>query len=204
MHQTVGSRPGIAPATLGLVLIVVGVAAVIVRELNINVFASIGDWGWPFFVIVPGLLLLGAALVPAPPRGLGFAIAGTVVTTIGGLLLYQTQTNHWESWAYAWALIPMASGLGTFLYGVLTRTSTMITAGLWMAGIAAILFAVGAWFFEGIFAGDTRFADIGNWWPMAVIAVGAVILVGSFLRPRPTPTAPPADDSLGASGPPPL
>ena len=52
------------------------------------------------------------------PRGLGFAIAGTIVTTIGFLLLYQDSTGHWESWAYAWALLTLAAGLGTLIYGL--------------------------------------------------------------------------------------
>ena len=67
---------------------------------------------------------------------------------------------------------------------------------------------VGAWFFEGIFAGNLRFAEIGEWWPVAIIAVGVVIVLGSFLRLRPasTRTAPPPapTDSLTDEGPNPL
>ncbi|HEX4898103.1 MAG TPA: hypothetical protein VFV53_07040, partial [Candidatus Limnocylindrales bacterium] len=206
MQQTVGRRSGAGPAVLGLLLVAVGVVALIVRQLDVAFFEWMGEWGWPLYVIVPGLVLLGAALAPAPPKGLGFAVSGAVVTTIGGLLLYQAQSGHWESWAYTWALIPLAGGLGTLAYGLLTRTRTMITSGTWMAGIAAIMFVVGAWFFEGIFSGDMRFAELGTWWPVTLIAIGAVIVLASFLRPRLAPSAPPPapTDSLTDEGPDPL
>ena len=49
----------------------------------------------------------------------GMVIGGTVVTTVGLVLLYQDQTGRWESWAYAWALVgPAASGLGLVLWGL--------------------------------------------------------------------------------------
>jgi hypothetical protein len=201
MQQTAGQRSGLTPAVGGLVLVIVGIVALLGRELRIDVFEAIGTWGWPFFVIVPGLVLLGAALVPAPPKGLGFAIAGSVVTAIGCLLLYQSRADHWESWAYAWAVIPMAGGIGTVLYGALTRTPGVIGGGLWMAGISAIMLLVGAWFFEGIFAGEVRFIEIANWWPVAAIVVGAAITLVAILRPRPRGDASQPSESLTVSGP---
>jgi hypothetical protein len=192
MQQTVGHRPGASPAVVGLFLVVVGVLALFARQLGLDLFEAVGTWGWPFFVIVPGLVLLGAALLPAPPRGLGFAIAGSIVTTIGGLLLYQARADHWESWAYAWALIPMAAGVGTALYGSLIGASRLVGTGLRLITISAILLVVGWWFFESIFAGDTRLAGIDTWWPLGIIALGAVFVAGSFLRPRPTNDARPA------------
>lgn len=206
MQGTVGHRSGMGPAALGLILVVIGAGALIVRQLGFDLFEAVGSQGWPFLIIVPGLVLLGAALLPAPPKGLGFAIAGSIVTAIGGLLLYQARSEHWESWAYAWALIPMAGGIGTLLYGLLTRASSLVASGLWMASISAIMLVAGAWFFEGIFAGELRFAEIGEWWPVAVIAVGVVIVLASFLRrPRTMSPAPPTTtDSLTDEGPHPL
>ena len=37
---------------------------------------AIAEAGWPFFVVIPGALLLLSAFVVTPPRGLGLAIAG--------------------------------------------------------------------------------------------------------------------------------
>ena len=191
MQQSVGNRNAMAPAVLGVLLIAVGIVALALREFGTNILPSIGEWGWPFFIILPGVVLLGLSLVPAPPRGIGFATAGAIVTTVGTLLLYQSRSGHWESWAYAWALIPLGTGVAMALYGLLARASGMVTSGLWMAAIATVLFVVGAWFFEGIFAGEDRFIDAGNWWPVAAIAIGAVIVLASFLRPRqPTDSTP--------------
>jgi hypothetical protein len=209
MQHTMGRRSGAAPAVIGLILVVVGLAALAVRQLGIDFFEAVGPMGWPFFVIAPGLVLLAASIAPAPPKGLGYAVSGSVVTAIGCLLLYQSRSDHWESWAYAWAVIPLAGGIGNVLYGAFTRTSKLIVSGLWMAGISAVMLVVGAWFFEGIFSGDMRFAEIGNLWPVALIVIGAVVLLASFLRPgaatTPPPPEPPATtDSLLDEGPKPL
>jgi hypothetical protein len=190
MQQSFSHRPSTAPAVLGVVLIAVGAAALILREVGVNLFASIGPWGWPLFIIVPGLVLLVASLVPAPPRGLGFAIAGAIVTAVGSLLLYQSQTGHWESWAYAWALLPMSAGVAMALYGAFASARGLVTNGLWLAGITGVIFAVGAWYFEAVFAGTPPLLDAGNWWPLAVIGVGAVLVVRALLAPgRSSPEA---------------
>lgn len=183
MQQTFDRRSLSAPAVLGLILIVVGGSALIVREAGLDPSRAIGDWGWPFFVIVPGLVLLLASLIPTPPKRLGFATAGAVITTVGGLLLYQSQTGHWESWAYAWALIPAGAGVAMALHGLLARRRSIVNAGLWMTGIAGTLFLVGAWYFEGIFRGDQRFAQAGDLWPVAIVAIGVALVLRVVLLP---------------------
>ena len=183
MQQTLDRRSVSAPAVLGLILIVVGGSALILREAGLDPSRAIGDWGWPFFVVVPGLVLLVASLIPTPPRGLGFATAGAVITTVGGLLLYQSRTGHWESWAYAWALIPAGAGVAMALYGLLAKRRSIVNAGLWMAGIAGPLFLVGAWYFEGIFRGDPRFAQAGDLWPVAIVAIGVALVLRVVVLP---------------------
>jgi cell wall-active antibiotic response 4TMS protein YvqF len=173
-------RSVVAPAVLGLLLIAVGAVVLVARQAGFDLFGSIGSWGWPLFIIVPGLVLLVASLVPAPPAGIGFAIAGSIVTTVGSLLLYQSRTGNWESWAYAWALIPAAAGVALIVYGLYARRPSMVRGGSWMAGIAAVLFATGAWFFGGIFAGELR-PDATDWWPIVVVAVGAVLVLRAVL-----------------------
>jgi hypothetical protein len=183
MLQSIGPRSRTGPAVLGLLLIVLGIASLIVRDLGFNMFGTISSWGWPFFVIVPGVVLLAAALVPAPPKGLGFAIAGAIVTTVGGLLLYQSGSGHWNSWAYAWSLIPLAAGLALVAYGLIFGQHGLVGTGTTLAGIALALFLVGGWFFEGVFAGENRPTDISGLWPFGVIVLGAVILIRSFMAP---------------------
>lgn len=187
MQQSVHQRPVAAPAVLGLLLIALGVVALVMRQVGADFFASVAAWGWPLFIIVPGVVLLAVSLLPARPHGVGFATAGAIVTAVGSLLLYQSRTGHWESWAYAWALLPMAAGAALVLYGLFAREGGMVTNGLWMAGVAAVLFAVGAWFFEGIFAGQVR-PDFADWWPVGVILIGALIAIRAFIAP-PEPRA---------------
>ena len=89
--------------------------------------------------------------MPKPPDGLGFAVAGSVVTTVGLILLYQETTENWESWAYAWALIPMAAGIGITGYGLLTGHRDIAGTGVRLAAVAGVLFLVGSWYFNAIF-----------------------------------------------------
>lgn len=42
----------------------------------------------------------------------GLADPGSVLTAIGGVLLYQNTFAHWESWAFSWTLIVAAAGIG--------------------------------------------------------------------------------------------
>jgi hypothetical protein len=199
MQQSFGRRPITAPAVLGALLIVVGIAAFALRESGVNLWEWIGPESWPFLIIVPGLVLLGASVLPAPPRGAGFAPAGAVVTTVGSLLLYQARTGHWESWAYAWALLPLAAGVALVLYGLYARDRTMVRNGAWMAGISTALFAAGAWFYEGIFAGEERTRNIGEWWPLGVVILGMVIVLRALLT---APSSQIPTDVLEAEPPP--
>lgn len=125
-------------AMVGALLVLLGVVGLIATWTGFEFGEWIGDSGWPIFVIVPGLVLWALAFVPRPPAGVGFAIAGTIVTSIGLLLWYQEMTEHWESWSYAWALIgPGAAGLGLLLYGLLTQTHRMVSQGAWSSASAS-------------------------------------------------------------------
>ena len=168
-------------AVVGAILVCAGAAWFVMRELRFDPFAAVADAGWPFFVIIPGVSLLALSLIPTPPRGLGFAIAGAIVTTVGIVLLYQATTAHWESWAYAWALVgPGAAGLGMLAYGLLFRQRDLLPAGARLVAIAAGLFVVGYWYFETVFATGRTPIDLGVWWPIVVVAVGLAALVSGL------------------------
>src|SRR5438309_5326442 len=112
---------------------------------------DIGHYGWPFFVILPGVVILFVALTARGAISEGLAILGSIVTVTGLILLFQDATNHYESWAYAWALVfPGAIGLGMILYGLTARRPGNLRAGTRLVGIALVLFLVGAAFFEGV------------------------------------------------------
>jgi hypothetical protein len=184
MQATESGRRSGSPAVLGMLLVIVGLAGLGLRQAGVDVGELVGDGGWPFLIIIPGLALLAAAVVPAPPHGLGFAIAGSIVTTVGLILLYQNATGHWESWAYAWALLTAAAGVGTFIYGLAIGRRDLVGNGVRLAAIAGVLFVAGFWFFESIFDSGRAPLDIEAWWPVILVGIGAVITVTAVLRPN--------------------
>jgi hypothetical protein len=191
MQQTMQHPRNTTAATVtGVLLIVVGGAALALRQAGVDVFEVIGTGGWPVLVIIPGLVLLAMAVVPTPPRGVGFAIAGSIVTTVGGLLLYQSRSGDWDSWAYAWALIPLAAGLAMLGYGFLARVPGLVTAGLWTGGIAAVVLMIGAWFFEGLYAGLDRPTTVASWWPVGAMVIGALLVLRGLISPREPESSP--------------
>jgi hypothetical protein len=79
---------------------------------------QVGTAGWPFFVIVPGLGLLGLGLATPGRLGEVLATVGGVVTMVGLVLLVQNATDRFETWAYAWALVFLVgAGFGRWLVG---------------------------------------------------------------------------------------
>ena len=141
---------------------------------------DIGHYGWPFFVIVPGLLILFVALTARGAVSEGLAILGSVVTVTGLILLFQDATDHYESWAYAWALVfPGAIGLGMILYGLTASRPGNVRAGTRQVGIALVLFLLGAAFFEGVIGigGYQLDHTAGVVLGVIIIALGALMLV---------------------------
>jgi hypothetical protein len=168
-------RPALA---IGAILVVVGLLLFLGQVLDIG----LGDAAWPFWVIAAGVAILLVGLAVAHERGM--VIAGSVVTTVGLVLLYQNATGHWESWAYAWALVgPAASGLGLAIWGVRSGSATDVRAGTWgLLGGLAIL-AIGFLFFEGVLGLSGERLPIADWaLPALVIVIGAVMLARGLLR----------------------
>jgi hypothetical protein len=172
-------------AILGGLLIAVGAVTLLASRTGFELGDLVGEHGWPLFVIVPGIVLFLVAFIPAPPAGLGFAIAGSIVTAIGLLLWYQELTDHYESWSYAWALAgPTAAGLGMVVYGLLTGTRRFVDVGIRLAAVFGVVFLAGAWFFETIFETGRAPFDLGDNWPVVLIVAGVILLaVNSIGRP---------------------
>ena len=160
---------------LGIILILLG-ALFLVFQL----FPQLGQWinwstGWPLIIVGVGLVFLVAAVLSGAS---GLAIPGTIVGGIGGLLWWQASTGHWDSWAYAWALIPGFVGVGIILQGLLSgKIRNAITGGGWLILISLIMF-----FLFGSFLGGMEL--FGAYWPILLIILGVFVLVRPLLRPR--------------------
>jgi dipeptide/tripeptide permease len=165
-------RSGSNALALGAILIVAGLLLFAGQLADID----IGDLGWPVIVIGVGVVLFVLGLVVN--REQGMVIGGTVVTVVGLVLFYQNQTGHWESWAYAWALVgPAASGLGLALWGARTGNTGDLRNGTWglLGGLG--LFAVGYLFFEGVIGISGQRLPIAEWvLPAVVIGIGVIVL----------------------------
>jgi hypothetical protein len=104
--QPARPRGGGSSAALGIVLVVVGLFALGVVLFGVD----LTQYGWPLFVIIPGLTLLVVGFLGG---GAGASVPGGIVTMLGLVLAYQSSTGDWASWAFAWALIaPGGVGLG--------------------------------------------------------------------------------------------
>jgi len=160
-------------AVLGAALIVLGLIFFAGQQLNVD----FGKTAWPFYVIAPGLAM--ATLGLTQRRGSGLTIAGSIVTMIGLVLLYQNATDRFESWAYAWALVgPGGSGIGMLLYGTRSGDRKMARDGFWTILWAIGIFALGLVFFEGIIGISGERLPLPNWvLPAAVIVIGVLVLL---------------------------
>ena len=101
---------------------------------------------------------------------------------MGLLLFYQNITGHFESWSYAWALIPAAVGVGLMIQGAYTGNGELARNGRRLAMIGGLLFLGFAAFFEGMFRFG-QFWMVGQLlWPLLLIGLGLFILLGR-IRP---------------------
>jgi len=149
---------------LGAILIVLGLVFLAERVLDID----LGQFGWPLFVIVPGVLLFLAAFAAPPREGVGLAIGGAITI--------------------AWALVaPGGVGLGMAVYGTLRGLPDVAREGLRTLGVGIVLFVAFGLFFEGVIglSGDP-FLVGSDVLPVALIGLGAVVLVWGLLRSRRT------------------
>ena len=167
---------------LGVLLIVLGALFFVGQAVGFD----LGRFGWPFFVIIPGLAVSGVGLALGDPTGERITPLGAAVTLAGVILLYQNTADHFESWAYAWALVfPTSIGLGQMAYGSLKGREEMVTTGRRLALIGVALFLIGAFFFE-LVVGISGFGfGLGRFgWPLLLVIVGILLLVSGFLYRR--------------------
>jgi hypothetical protein len=131
------------------------------------------EQGWPLIVVGAGVFLLILGLLTRVP---GLAVPACIVGGIGGILYWQFLTQKWESWTYAWALIPGFVGVGVIIARLLgDNDQGAYRAGLKLILISFILFVVFFLFLGG--QGILR-----EYWPILVILLGIWIFAQALLR----------------------
>ena len=153
----------------GLVLILLGAWFLVSQWVPaLRIWVS-----WPLIIVGVGALLLIIGLATGVPA---MAIPACIVGGIGGLLYWQNTTGNWESWTYAWTLIPGFVGVGTILSGLLGEEPRQsVRGGFWLIAISLALFA-----FFGSFLGGPNL--LGSYWPVLLILLGLLLLVRSLFR----------------------
>lgn len=159
----------------GIILVMLGAIFLLQQVVDFD----LGRIFWPYFVILPGLLCL-AAMAFGDKASSWLAIPGSIVTTVGLILLFQALTGRYETWAYAWALIPTAVGVGTLMIGLHDEIPSQVASGRALMAIGLGLFLAFGAFFELIIFRNSVAA--GTIWPLALIAVGIALLFGRIWR----------------------
>ena len=158
-------------SVLGVMLI--GIGAVL---LAAQIFGNMAGFLWPLFIVVPGAALMVVGMA-SDGWARNLAIPGTVIGGIGLILFLQNTFNHYESWAYAWALIPFFVGFGTMIAAEGdTGTGDPDTAHHLMKWSITVFLILAALFEFFIFGGGGMAARIVV--PILLIAAGAVALFG--------------------------
>jgi hypothetical protein len=157
---------------IGLILILVGGWFLLVQFVP-----DIGRWfgsifDWPVYIIGAGVCFLIFGLVVGAP---GMAVPAFIIGGIGGLLYYQNATFDWDSWSYAWTLIPGFVGVGVIITSILGEGGKKgISSGLTLIFISLVMFLIFGSFF-GV-------KPLGNYWPVLLIALGLWILARPLLK----------------------
>jgi len=155
---------------LGIVLVVTGGLFLADQLLEIEIMRFF----WPLLVVLFGLTFF-VGMIFAGRRGAGLAIPGAIITTIGLLLFIQNTFNLWVTWAYAWALLVSATGLGMLIMnGYLKRAGLRRVAGL-LIGIGLTLFVIFGLFFEIIL--DIAGTNVES----GIFLGGGLVLLGLFV-----------------------
>jgi hypothetical protein len=172
MSETKNNTRNRGAAMLGWVLVGLGALFLVFQVIGVRMI----DFLWPFFIIIPGLLFF-VGMVMGGKEASPLAIPGSVITGTGLLLFYQSITNHWESWAYAWTLYLGFVGAGIVIHGAWSNRNDTAQTGFRLIGISVILFLVFGTFFELLLniSGSNLMGNI--LWPGMFILVGLYLLL---------------------------
>lgn len=158
---------------IGLILIGLGILFFLFNIIpGLNAAAL-----WPMIFLILALGFFAPPLLwPKAREGLaGLFIPGAIMLMLGVIFFYDTLTNDWASWAYAWTLIPGGVGLGLWLgswYGNWGKDSMAV--GQWMLAISVLVFGL-----FGTLFGSPVLKVAG---PILLIVGGVLLMARSFRK----------------------
>ena len=155
---------------IGLVFILLGALFLAIQWVpGLQAWSDI-EYSWPLIIVGVGVLLLTVGLLTGVPA---MAVPACIVGGLGGLLYWQNATGNWESWSYAWALIPGFVGVGIVVSGLLGgEAGRALREGARLILISLVMFTV----FGSLFGFGTL-GPARPYWPVLLIALGLLIFV---------------------------
>ncbi len=157
---------------MGIVMIILGVLFLVGQSLDVFQFDEL----WPMIIIGIGIAFFIGMVLGGKSTG-GLAIPGSIISMVGLILLFQEITGWYETWAYAWALIIVAVGLGQVIFSYWSDQPNIRKGGWETARVGLILFLVFGAIMEFIFS-ITGVSDRASlvFWAALLVVVGLVQL----------------------------
>jgi hypothetical protein len=164
---------------LGGLLLLLGILVLAGQAVDVDV----GRVGWPFFVIVPGLGLLGLGLASDGRVGEVLAMVGGIISVNGLVLLVQNATDRFDTWAYAWTLVfVVGPGIGRWLVGVVRGRGDLAASGGWLIAVGLAGFLGLAVVFELVVGiGGGGYGAAGRYGLAALLILAGLVLLGRRL-----------------------
>ncbi len=163
---------------IGVILIAIGILALFGR------FFTFMNWdnAWPLIIVGVGAAFFVGMALGGKTTG-GLAVPGSIIVTVGLILLYMNSTDYWEAWAYAWALIVCAVGVGVLINGYWSDQPDLRKRGLETIRAGLFLFLVVGVIMEFIFS-MTGVSAHGNLllWSVLLVLLGLSLLVARLLQ----------------------
>jgi hypothetical protein len=158
---------------IGVILIAIGILSLFGR------FITFMNWdnAWPLVIVGIGLAFFAGMALGGKASG-GLAVPGSIIVTVGLILLYMNGTNYWEAWAYAWALIICGVGVGLLINGFWSNSPDLRKRGLETIRAGLFLFLIFGVIMEFIFS-MTGVSARGNilLWSILLVILGLTLLV---------------------------
>lgn len=120
---------------IGWVILALGIRAG-VQALGIGTGALL----WPWFVLMPAILAIGAAFAIRKEKTNWLVIPGMTILAVGLILQFNAVTNYWAVWAYAGVTVLLCGpGMGLVLYGYLGDKLKSLRVGRWLNTIGFLI-----------------------------------------------------------------
>ena len=145
---------------------------------------SVDFWGvlWPLFIVAFGIAFFVGMVAGGKTAG-GLAIPGSMFVVLGLIFLAQQLLGHWESWSYAWSLFVFGGiGIGLLINSWWSDKPQLKRSGYTMIALGLIFFLVFGTFFEALFGLFGIGFTGATWWPLVLIVVGVLLILGRFIN----------------------